>query len=268
MTRLTRFFYTFVQIAVLSAVLHNSLYAATVIDVQARGMKTRLMMNQAYARVDNAADGSYLLLDRKTRQSYLVLPQSRQVMPMPTEPNRFAKQLKIQLQPQPVSGAGIMGFPTQRYRMLVNNQFCGDVFASRQAMQQLKVATMLDAVASMVDQQLTAMGPYIAVLDDCTQASMSILSHSSNIGLPMRLYDNKGGLLSDIVNIDTDAKLPPAQLAFPADYQLVASIKQLSPTQTALKNARRYSPGVDKAYRQVEEYVNRFGERYRQYLNR
>ena len=221
--------------------------ADVVIDVQAKGMTTRLMMNERFARMDNAADGSYLLLDRKNRNSWLVLPKTRQLMPIADQPGQFAQQLKVVLQPQP-GERELMGYRTQHYRMLVNNRYCGDVMASTEAMHKLGLQPMLQALATLADQQLAAMGPYVVVIDSCTQASMSILSHSDRIGLPLRIYDNKGGLLSDIVNIDTQAKISNAALSLPGDYKQVASAKQLSPTQNLLDNARRYVPAIDEAY--------------------
>ncbi len=242
----------------------SSLQAATVIDIKARGMQTRLMMDDNYARVDNAADGSYLLLDRKTEQSYLVLPSSKQIMKMRADgADDRASRLKVELIPQN-STRQVMGYVAQHYRLLVNKRSCGDVFASTDAMQSLKVQPMLNAVATLVDQQLKAMGAYVFVVDSCTQASMTILSSADAIGLPLRLYDAEGRLLSDIVNIDTEAELEAGVLSLPTSYAMVNSSKELSPLKQVVKNARQYSPQVDAVYQQVE----RFADRYRGYWQR
>jgi hypothetical protein len=235
-----------------TAFIVTPLSADTVIDIEAPGMATRLMMDDRFARVDNAADGTYLLHDRRSKQSYLVLPATKQVMKL--EDSASKNDVNIRLVAKKPSDARIFGYPTQRYQLFANQQYCGEVFASTQAMKHLAVETMLDSVARLVDQQMHAMGPYIAIIDSCTQASMRVLDHVGSIGMPLRLHDARGALLSDIVNIDTQAELEEGMLAYPSEYTLVDSVKELSPTQNVLKSARKYSPQLDSALNAVEKY--------------
>lgn len=224
--------------------------ADVVIDVHARGMNTQLMMNEHFARMDNAADGSYLLFDRRSGESYLVLPKSRQVMAMTRQAGNSGQRLQVQLLEQ-ADGRQLLGYASRRYRMMVNNRYCGEVLASTQAMSQLDIKPLLDAVATLAEQQLAAMGFYVSIIDECTRASMQILSHSDRIGLPLRIYDNRGGLLSDITGIDTQVKLDQTLLSIPEGYARVASVSQLSPTEHLIQNARRHVPAIDEAYRRM-----------------
>ncbi len=221
--------------------------ADVVIDMQAHGMNTRFMMNQQFARLDNAADGSYLLHERDTGLNYLVLPQSRQWMPLASGGINFARRLKLQLLPQP-GERELHGFSAQRYRMFTNGQYCGEVFASKQASIQLNLQPMLKAAAMLADQQLSAMGIYVVALDSCTQAAMSIMSHSEQIGLPLRMQDKNGVLLSEIVRIDTNARLDSTRLGLPQDYRRVATVEQLSASGQRVQNIRRSAPAADQAY--------------------
>ncbi len=216
-------------------------------------MATRLMMDDQYARVDNAADGSYLLMDRRAEQSYLVLPSTQQVMKLDAE--GLPDENNIRLVKAKSKNQRIFGFPVTRYRLYAGRDYCGDVLASREAMHELDVEPMLGAVATLIDQQLNAMGPYVAIIDQCSQASMRVLNHADTIGMPLRLYDAEGKLLSDIVNIDTKARLKPGMLDYPEDYSLVASASELSPTEQVIQQARRYSPAVDNVYRAIDRYT-------------
>lgn len=233
--------------------LTTAVTAGTVIDIKAPGMNTRLMMDEQFARVDNAADGSYLLLDRRADQSYLVLPSTQQVMKLDGE--GLPDENGIRLVKAKSNKQRIFGFPVERYRLFAGRDYCGDVFASHEAMHELDVEPMLVAVATLIDQQLHAMGPYMAIIDQCSQASMRVLNHADRIGMPLRLYDAEGELLSDIVNIDTRAELKPGVLDFPEDYTLVASASELSPTEHLVQQARRYSPAVDQVYRAFDRYT-------------
>ncbi len=200
--------------------------AATVIEVDASGVRSKLMMDERYARMDSA-DGSYLLHDRQTGQSYLVLPQSRQWMELPPARNAIGSKLRMQLIPK-AGAPELLGYRSQRYRMVVNGSACGEVYASKQASEQLGVAPMLQAMARLADQQLAAMGIYVAVIDTCTRAAMRILHHSDRIGLPLRIVDNRGAVVSDIVSIRSGVSARQ-QLALPANYQRVATVRALHP---------------------------------------
>lgn len=241
-----------------------SAQADTIIDVQARGMNSRLMMNESFARVDNSADGGYLLLDRHTNQSYQVMPSTKQIMPMRLETeSKAASRLQIELVPRQNRQLRLQGYPTQSYDLFANRKHCGTVMASHEAVSNLKLGKLLGAASEMIDQQLAAMGPYIVVIDNCLQASMRLLTYVDRIGLPLRVHDAKGVLLSDVVNIDTRAEIDQQLLTLPADYQRVDSVKQLSPTQKVLQQVRRASPAVNDALRSAGQYFYGRPQQYR-----
>ena len=77
-----------------------------------------------------------------------------------------------------------------------------------------------------------------------------------------------GKLLSDVTNIDTEAVLASNDLTFPAEYEEVASTKELSPFKQVVKQVRQHSPQVNQIYEQVDRFGQHLQDRYRQYWQR
>jgi hypothetical protein len=198
-------------------------HAATMIEVKTPEGQTKVYRDGARSRMDTG-DG-YMVVDSKAETMVMVMPSQRRVLDMsamlktPPPAAAGASPLKIAFTKQG-SGPRIAGYTTTQYRYSANGKACGTVLASAQALKDSGLQETFDIMQRMsarADAIMTAFSPGI---DPCQRAGTRFSEHAEGIGVPMRITATDGTLVSEIVRIEKDAKLPPDAFAIPAGYQV------------------------------------------------
>jgi hypothetical protein len=57
-------------------------------------------------------------------------------------------------------------------------------------------------------------------IDPCQRAATRFSDHAEDIGVPLRVTTGDGQLVSEVVRIEKNARLPPNAFAIPAGYQM------------------------------------------------
>lgn len=229
--------------------------AGMVIDAETRGQRTQMMTNGQRARLDLPGDDGYLLADFQTGKVLMVTPKKRQIIDLGNGDSATGNNApRVELQPRG-GGPQIAGFTTVQFSLSAEGQNCGVVYGSREAMQVRGMDSLFNALKGMIETQFDAMGSFSALLNVCTLASMDFASHADEIGLPMRMLDVNGKVLSEVNRINTNAEIPPGAFDIPSGYHVVSLYNSLAEQaiDTFLGSQREYtrknySPQVNTGY--------------------
>jgi hypothetical protein len=78
--------------------------------------------------------------------------------------------------------------------------------------------------------------------DPCQRAGTRFSEHARDIGIPMRITMGKGQLISEIVRIEKETKLPPNAFTVPDGYQVLNTgqlLQQLPNVQEMMQQMQR-----------------------------
>lgn len=197
--------------------------AATLIEVKTPEGQTKVYRDGARSRMDTG-DGGYMLVDSQAETMFVVMPEKRQVLDMSSmlknaPPAGTGKPVKVAFKKEG-SGPRIAGYPTTQYRYSADGKACGLVMASEQALKDSglqEAFAVMQRMAARADAMMMAFSPGI---DPCQRAGTRFSEHAQGIGAPLRITTDKGQLVSEVVRIEKNAKLPPNAFAIPAGYQM------------------------------------------------
>lgn len=252
-------------------IISHTASAAIVIDVVSKGNTGRVMSDGHRARLDLPGEDGYMLMDYQSGRMLMVSPSVQQVIDLGNAGSREpvdANAAGIELRPLG-HGPKIAGFTTVQFSLVASGQNCGVVFGSDEAMHLRGINQLFDALQSMLESQRNALGSFAAFIDSCTLASMNMAAHAGFTGMPMRMLDVNGKLLSEVRQINTGAEIPLSAFAVPPGYERVSLNKEaLQPAQNVSsasgtgavqpqnametgENYRGYPPAI---YRMPREY--------------
>jgi hypothetical protein len=163
------------------------------------------------------------------------MPKERQVMDMSQMLKTPAggdttNPLDIQFKKQG-GGPSVAGYKTVNYQYSADGKTCGNVLASKQALEDAGLQETFEMMERMAARADAVMQVFNSNMDPCQRADTRFSEHAQGIGIPMRITSGNGSMVSEIVRIEKNAKLPPDAFAIPAGYQVqnVGQIMQQMP---------------------------------------
>lgn len=197
----------------------------------ADGGTSRVTIRADLARIDGADAESYLLLDLATRRILAVDAREHFAMDLatPRQPrSEHAQTAAAGLAPPEVRledagpGPDIAGYPTRRYRVLVDGEHCHDEYLASAPLAEAGIRRFIEIMAAASDDrdnrvltQLTEPARLCEVIDDL------IDDHYPHLGIPLKSVARDGTVTHEITRIRLDAPAQPALLELPAGYPVL-----------------------------------------------
>lgn len=243
-----KMFYLIKILPLMLLIAGSPVMAATVIELQSvPGGRSQVLMDDYHSRIDMGEQQDYVLIDHVKKTLLAIDPEQQQILDMSAGTAASARSsapaIKIELVSQS-SGPVIAGYTTREYKLIANGKTCGKYFASKAAMEISGISRLLESMKMMVDKQRAAMGAYARMIDVCTRAKMEFASQGDRVGVPMKMLDNRGNLVSEIVSINTQMTLPANTFTVPQGYKRVTLAEQMNSTGQGLRQAQRHMPDM------------------------
>jgi len=192
--------------------------AATRIDIKNPEGVATVYIDGARSRMDNGEQG-YMILDSQANSMQLVMPAQRQVIDMSFAlhvPQPGSESVKLNFT-KTGTGPRIAGYETSRYNFSADDQQCGSLLGSTAALKDAKLGEALEMMEKMAKRSAAMVSSFRAVAP-CERATTALSQYAAEVGLPMRVTIGKQ-VLSEIVRLEPDARLPPNTFTVPAGYQ-------------------------------------------------
>jgi hypothetical protein len=199
------------------------------------------------ARINSRGTDDYKLVNFKTSTIYSVTPEDKQITNLsssiPSISGVKPPAVKSDIRP---AGPGpvIAGYNTNKYRLSANGEYCGTLFASRDALKGSSIENMFGTLKSMADSHLESLGGFAVMIPACQLARIQLVEKLQHIGAPMRVLDTDGNIDTEITSITKNASVDPHYYSFPANYRNVSMDERVeqvlsSSTQTEQKPKSR-----------------------------
>jgi hypothetical protein len=205
--------------------------ADVVIEFKNQGKQSQFLSNGKMARINTRGTDDYMIVNFDQNAIYSVISGQNQVNnlsdSLPAIGGSSPPQIKLRLRPLG-KGPAIAGYPTTRYRMSANGEYCGSVYASKEALKGSAIEEMFDTLKAMADSHMQSLGGFAALIPDCQLAQMKLTDKLQEVGAPMRMTNKDGEIDSEITKILKKASVEAEYYALPTHYQLAATDKEIT----------------------------------------
>ena len=239
--------------------------ADTVIEFKYNNTQSQFLTNGSKARINARGTDDYMVVDFDTRTIYSVTPDKKQIANItesipsmiPIEPPRVRTDIK-----PAGEGPVIAGFSTQKFRLSANGEYCGMVFASKDALKGTTIENMFGTLKTMSDSHIKSLGAFAAIIPSCQMAMLRLTDKLPYIGAPMRVIDVEGKVDSEITRIIKNAGVESHNYTLPGNFkmastgelleQMLSTIQRTGSTQQQPRPAQqsnRRPPGATERVR-------------------
>ena len=225
--------------------------SAILVEMQDREGLSRIYSEGDKGRIEMSASDEFMIVDGKDNTMYMVMPSQRTILDMRDMLSSEAAtgnggETKLK---RKGSGPSIAGYGTVEYVITVGDRNCQTVYGSRPAMEKSGMKHILSMFEKMALQAHAMAAQFDMGNDSCTAADTLVSRQLAEIGMPMRVKDEEGTVISEVLRIDANATLPPDAFALPADYerQNMAQMQQ---------QMREQMPAAQEMMKQMQESGN------------
>ncbi|MDH5765423.1 MAG: hypothetical protein OEZ38_05340 [Gammaproteobacteria bacterium] len=195
------------------------------------GMTSRMYIDNNRARFEMPGNGGRIIIDLDKQNMHLVIDDQRIIINMSSalksDRSNAIKQAGFTIKALG-NGPTIAGYTTREYEEYVNDQYCGSVFNSTSAMNDLgidKFARAFTAMAEELDSLFASMpgNPATNFIDKCDRADISLSYQMKDIGFPLKSTDQNRQQDTLVTRIDKKASLPANAFGLPKNYKITTA---------------------------------------------
>ena len=215
-------------------------FAASMIESRdAQGNLTQIYLQGNKARIEMPDNQGFAIMDVQNKTMQVVMHRQRIVMDM-------SNYMKDQTSGSSQAGGAyidsylksgglgpkIAGYETEEQEVYADGQYCGSVFVSVRAMNELdlrRFARALESMSEKIQKNISAMTgmKMNQLMDPCTQAEKSLLDQLVNTGFPLKSIDGNRRTESVVTRLLRNSPLPANAFVIPQHYQLTHPAKMM-----------------------------------------
>ena len=240
------------------ALLCLVLPAAADVQIQIRdltGGSSTISSNGELVRID-AERGNYVLIDYRNGEVLMIDQGRGQVMKSSLGKGGVAVTgaggVKIGVK-SAGGGPKIAGYATKKYSFSANGQNCGTIYASSQLLRDPGVRSMFESMRTMQQKSRQMMGGLGGLMRPCDQANLQLAEVMESIGAPMKMLDEQGKLISEVLVVDTNKRLAKDFYSAPGNLQVVDVDQQLEGTRQQAQEIMQNLPDMNQLIQQLQQ---------------
>ena len=215
------------------------------------GRTSTVSSNGDRSRIDNAGIPGFAIVDHTSGEFLMVDTARKEVMVTTLGRGGVTvggEEISVSLDDEG-GGQKIAGYETRKFRFIANGERCGTIYGSRKLMNNDRVRAMFDAMRGMQDISRSMTAGLAGVLPLCQRANLHLSGVMDSAGVPMRVLDAGGKMLSEIVSVDIDKSLPADYYQVPAGMSRVDMNAKMNEAAEQMQNM----PDMNQMMEQMQQ---------------
>jgi hypothetical protein len=219
------------------------------------GATSTMQSNGRKVRINGGRLPGYLLHDSSSGEFFLVDPMSREVVRV--APDELAVtvdvgSLNVSLKPRG-GGEKILGYSTGRYDLLADGLYCGTVYGSSELIAQHEIQRIFRAMQGMHKLSRMMVAGFSPMLSDCQRATARLSDLASTSGFVMRVIDDKGQHVFEVLSLELVAEIDPAEYEVPADMRVIDMDEKMMAISKQGQQMLQQMPEMQKMMQQMQQ---------------
>jgi len=246
--------------AILYCLLSFGLCNATWADVQIKfkdvsGRSSIISSNGQKVRINGANTPDYVLVDSASGDYFMVDPGRNEIIratPVEIDAVKEDERLSISLKPRG-AGEDIAGYSTGRFDLISNGIPCGILHGSSELMQNRDLRRMFEAMQGMHKMMRSLSAGMAGILTECQRATSRLADLVDTAGFVMRVVDDKGKLMFEVLSLNTGAKLAEEYYALPAGMTVVDMNEKVKEAMRQGQEMIQKMPDMNQMMEQMQQ---------------
>ena len=256
--------------AILLCLLFLGLCNAARADVQIKFKNVKdststISSNGHKVRINGAQMSGYVLVDSVSGEFFMVDPERKEIIRATPVEIEADERLSVSLRPR---GAGdkIAGYSTGRFDLISDGIQCGRVNGSSELVTNRDLQHMFKAMQGMHKMMRSLMAGMAGLLTECQRATSRLSDLVDTAGFVMRVVDDKGKLLFEVLSVDTSIKLADDYYAMPADMTVVNMNEKVEQALQKGQEIIQQAPDMDQMMQQFQQNGGEINEETKQQM--
>lgn len=258
-------------IIALALVFFTSAQADVLMTIKGdKGDTSTFSSNGLKARIEDRQMPGHVIIDYQSGEFFMVDPQRKEIMRTLLPKGGVSvgsAAVSVRLEDRG-GGQKIAGYATRRYEMIANGERCGMVYASNKLLQDKNVRAIFESMRSMQQfsrRMTSGMGTMMSL---CQQASMQLADVIESSGAPMRVIDENGKLVSEVLAVDTNKKFPGNHYQLPAGMKVVDMSERMSQATQQTQEMMENMPDMNELMKQIQQGGGQMSEEMLQQMEK
>jgi hypothetical protein len=233
-----------------------------------KGATSTISSNGKKVRINDAQMSGYVLVDSASGEFFMVDPERNEIIratPVEIAGGEEDERLSISLKPR---GAGeeIAGYGTGRFDLISNGIQCGILNGSSELMQNRDLRNMFKAMQAMHKMMRSLMAGMAGLLTECQRATSRLSDLVDTAGFVMRIVDDQGKLLFEVLSVDTRATLAAKYYDLPADMTVVDMNDKVEQAMQQGQEIIQEMPDMEQIMQQIQQNGGEINEETKQQM--
>ncbi len=244
--------------------------AGAVADLQFR-MKdvtggSTVSSNGQKARIDASGTPGFVIIDYASGEIFMIDPGRNEILHTNVSGSGEVEQdIGVRLKDKG-GGQKIAGYDTRKYELMAGGRQCGTVYASEKLFEYAGVRGMYESMRNLQRATRSMMGGMSSMLTDCQRAGMQMSEVMESAGAPMKILDENGRLISEVLSVDTAKPLPADYYDLPTGMKMVDMREMAQRTMEQTREALEQMPEMNDLMQQIQQSGGQMDEDMQQQM--
>jgi hypothetical protein len=246
--------------SVLYFVLALGVSASAWADVQIKyqditGATSTMRSNGERVRINGGQTPGYMLVDGKSGEFFMVDSKRKEIIRVAADEVGSTIEvgaLDVSLKPRG-GGEQIAGYATGRFDLIANGELCGTLYGSSELMKNQDMRRMFEAMQGMHKITRSMMAGMAPMLTPCQRANARMADLADTSGFVLRVIDEQGKQVFEVIAINTDKDVDPDYYELPAGMTVVDMNEKMKEVSKQGQPAMQQMPDMNEIMKQIQQ---------------
>jgi len=235
-----------------------------------KGSTSTFSSDGKMARIEDKQMPGYVIIDHASGDFYMVDTKRGEIMRSSIGKGGVAvndSKISVKLKDKG-GGKKIAGYSTRKFEMIANGENCGTIYASSKLLKNNEVRAIFESMRSMQQFSRNMTRGMSGIMSLCQQANMQMADMIESSGVPMRVIDESGKLVSEVVAVDTNKKLGGDHYKLPAGMKVVDMSERMNQATQETQQMMEDMPDMGEMMKQIQQGGGQMTEEMQQQMEK
>jgi len=237
-----------------------SLFAHAAADVEMTikdgfGDSSTFSSNGRLVRIEGRKIPGFIIIDYASGEFFMVDLKRNQIVKISlgqVDAANDTATLSVSLKDKG-GGPKLAGYLTRKFELIADGELCGTVYTSRKLLKDNNVRAIFESTRNMQQFSRGMMGGMSKSISVCQRANMQLADIVESSGAPLRVVDQAGKLLSEVLAIDTHKKFAGEHYELPDGMKVVEVSGNMNQAARQSQQMMKNMPDMDKSMKQMQQ---------------
>ncbi len=232
------------------------------------GESSTFSSNGQLVRIEGQKIPGFIIIDYAKGEFFMVDSKRNQIAKISlgqVDAANDAATLSVSLEDKG-GGPKLAGYLTRKFQLIANGERCGTVYASSKLLKDNNVRAIFESTRNMQQFSRGMMGGMSKNIPVCQRANMQLADVIESSGAPLRVVDQAGKLLSEVLAIDTHKKFAGNHYELPGGMKVVEASENMNRTAQQTRQMMENMPDVNEMMKQMQQGGGQISEEMQQQM--